>query len=201
MMSSREEQSAQSNENNPEPNGVVEAGQRGQGQTNGQTGGSSGTMLPGLQEQIAQALQPLMGNLREQVAQAIRQEQAANGGPQAESDEGTPAEEGQPGDMQGSLRGVFAQVATAIRTAVKWIVRMARAVIAAIRSWLQKLSAALSKFAVSMALSGAKSAARPVLKAVVNKGVEALEQRGKETLGSVRDNAAKPKTARAAGAA
>jgi hypothetical protein len=186
MMSSREEQSAQSNENNPEPNGVVEAGQRGQGQTNGQTGGSSGTMLPGLQEQIAQALQPLMGNLREQVAQAIRQEQAANGGPQAESDEGTPAEEGQPGDMQGSLRGVFAQVATAIRTAVKW---------------MQKLSAALSKFAVSMALSGAKSAARPVLKAVVNKGVEALEQRGKETLGSVRDNAAKPKTARAAGAA
>jgi len=194
-MAAQDEHSTGVAENQTEPNGVVERGQQGE-----QSTGSSSTMLPGLQEQITQALQPLMGSLRQQVAQAIKQEQSTAGGSQPAAGATKSDSQAASGELQRSLRGAFAQVASAIRAAIDWIVRMTRALIAAIREWVQKLSSALSKFAVSLALSGAKSAARPVLKAVVNKGVEALEQRSKATLGSVRDTVAKP-TGQASGAA
>jgi len=197
-----DEHSTDAAESTAEPNGVVQSRQRqGRQQSESPSADTSSTMLPGLQEQISQALQPLMGNLRQQVAEAIKQEQSVSGGSQPAADATDSAAQGAPGDLQGSLRSVFAQVTSAIRTAVDWIVRMARTLFATVREWLQRLSAALSKLAISMALSGAKSAARPVLKAVVNKGVEALEQRSKETLGSVRDNVAKPARSRASGTA
>jgi len=191
-MAPQDEHSTDSAENKTEPNGVVGAGQRQQGKRGEQPAGSSPSMLPGLQEQITQALQPLMGSLRQQVAQVISQEQSTAGGSQpaagADSTQSAPQGESGPsgtGNLLGTLQNVFVQVRTAIQKAVEWIVRMARAVFAAVRAWLQKISAALSKLAVSLAMSGAKRAARPVMKAVVNKSVDALEQRSKQTLKSV----------------
>src|SRR6185437_258591 len=146
-MDSNDQHSGDAPDNQNEPNGVVSSPQRQQGQSGGQTSGSATTMMPGLQEQITQALQPLMGNLRQQVSQAIKQQNSTSGGTQSTSDSGANQSktQGAMGNLQESLQNVFAQVRTAIQQAVDWIVKMARTVFVTVRSWLQKLSAAISK--------------------------------------------------------
>jgi hypothetical protein len=184
---------AQSEQQSTEPNGLTNQQQSKSPQQGQQRSGSS-TMIPGLQEQITQALQPLMGNLQQQVAQAVEQQRAATG--RSRADPGAAASEssqaGASGRTHSSLQQAFAQAKTGMQEAVEWVVRLAHTIYDTVRAWLQRISAALSKMMVSLAFAGAKSAARPVLKAVVNKGVGALQERSQSTLKSVGRGATSP---------
>lgn len=148
------------------------------GSADGQSGAAAATAVsPSLQEQIAQAIQPIVTDLRRQITQSL-QEQMEQG--QADQSQESEAPE------QGGLQAALAQTSTALQQAFAKLQQMASTIVETVREWIGKAVAAIRQLAMSLVAQGIKTAAKPILKTAVNKGAEMVQDQGKQKLESMR---------------
>lgn len=160
------------------------------GRSDGQTGATAETgVSPSLQEQIAQAIQPIVTDLRQQIAQTLQQQMQQ------------PSEQGQESGEQagGGLQAALAQTAQAIQQAFAWVRQMATTIIETVREWIEKVIAAIRRLALSAVAQGIKAAAKPLLKTAVNKGAGMVQDQGKQRLEALRQRRPDAEQATAAG--
>lgn len=172
-----DEQSRSDAEPQASPNKTRRAGRSNGQQQSANGGGSDGqtgatAVSPSLQEQIAQAIQPIVSDLRQQITQSLQHQMA--GGQDAGTQE------------QGGMQAALSQTTTAMQEAFAWLRQMAVTVVETVRAWIEKAVAFIRRLALSMAAQGIKAAAKPLVTTAARTGVGILQDQGKQRLEAMR---------------
>lgn len=169
-----------------------------QGQPPGKAGdsperqaGTPGQFEQTLQRQLAEALQPILGDFQQRVVDSVRQ-QVQNEGPQGEqSTEQAEVSEGHSAES-GGLQGALDQSTTMLRQAMDWLTGIVRLVVDSVRHWLDEVMAWLRRMAMTAFVRVIKAIVQRLLKATIERAASGLEQQGKQKLAAIGQSAASP---------
>jgi len=159
--------------------------------------GEDRPLNPLLQQQIAEALRPVVGDLREQLVQTVQTQlrQALeedrlgerSDDQDAERREGAPDGPDSRADQPEAAATDRAtpQTSSPVRQAIAQLPDLVRRLVATVRSWLSSLIAQLRQLLSGLVRASLMAMIRPLVKAIFRKAISAAQQQGRDKLKSV----------------